>query len=462
MAQPLELKERSQPETLVHRLMAQLGHHALWDSLLICVPPMVGLFYSVFLLVRTAWVGQTAALTTTLAVLGLSVLGVIFRYRSHIPRLSAAAQLLDAQSGAKEHFLTLATVDPAHAPAPLLARLREQTAELVARVELKRDFPYKPKRSAFWSLGGSLLAMLLLQFFLPVAEPALQPAVTPQRLRALAEKMIQTGRIKELSQELKTLAAKLEDPKIQPEEKQAAIQELEKKIDEQQKKDEEKDNRDLLGQTASALKDAEQQQSASGQDQQKEQQKGGGNLQSNLPQDGQGEGQRNEGDGKDGNKESSTRLSKDMQQGKSARNPKEPGQEKNQQQLGDTKGNQPDPNQPAPDQNKNKMDKNQGGAKEGAGKNQASEEPPQGAPPSDRFYKAGEGKEGLKNPRYVTVQLPEEAAAEAKGESGMAKDSKGSRARPQVPVSNVPLPPSMPNAPAEKQQMPLEYRGIIR
>jgi hypothetical protein len=31
-----------------------------------------------------------------------------------------------------------------------------------------------------------------------------------------------------------------------------------------------------------------------------------------------------------------------------------------------------------------------------------------------------------------------------------------------VPVSNVPLPPYVPNAPSEKQQVPIEYRGMIR
>jgi hypothetical protein len=29
-------------------------------------------------------------------------------------------------------------------------------------------------------------------------------------------------------------------------------------------------------------------------------------------------------------------------------------------------------------------------------------------------------------------------------------------------VSNVPLPAHVPNAPAEKQQLPIEYRGVIR
>ncbi|HEY3166954.1 MAG TPA: hypothetical protein VGK57_06980, partial [Candidatus Binatia bacterium] len=100
--------------------------------------------------------------------------------------------------------------------------------------------------------------------------------------------------------------------------------------------------------------------------------------------------------------------------------------------------------------------------KEGAGKDKASEEPPQGAPPAERFYKTGEGKDGISGARYVTVQLPEEVAADSKGTSRATKESKGTRARPQVPLSNVPLPAHMPNAPTEKQQLPVEYRGIIR
>jgi hypothetical protein len=60
------------------------------------------------------------------------------------------------------------------------------------------------------------------------------------------------------------------------------------------------------------------------------------------------------------------------------------------------------------------------------------------------------------------VQLPEELAAEGKG-VGQKKESKGGKTPgSQVPVSNIPLPKHVPDAPAEKQQMPLEYRGIIR
>ena len=86
------------------------------------------------------------------------------------------------------------------------------------------------------------------------------------------------------------------------------------------------------------------------------------------------------------------------------------------------------------DQNKQKADKNQGGSKDGAGRNQASEEPPQNVAPGERFYKNGEGKEGLKGARYVTVQLPEDVAAEVKGESMTGKESKGNRVGAKVPA----------------------------
>lgn len=459
-----ELEAQPRPESLVRRLTAQLGRHALWDSLLICVPPVLALLAAVFLFAKVAWVSQMAAVAIGIFAAGMGVLAVLLRYRPLIPKLALAARMIDERAGAKDHFLTLATIDPAQCPESLLSRLRRETDEFAGRVELKRDFPYQPKRSVFWSMGASLIAALLVFFLLPVVELMVNPPSTPQQLRDLAEKMAQAPRFKELSQQLKALAAKLDDPKLEPEEKQAAVKELEKKIAEQQKQEQEKNNQDMLAQAQNTLKGTEQQQSASGQDQQKDQQKGGGNLQTNLPQEsGQGEGKQSQGDGGESKGETSAQLSKDMQQGKSGQgNPKEPGQDKNQQHQGDAKGNQPDPNQPGKEQNNNKLDKNQGGSKEGAGKNQASEEPPQGAPPAERFYQAGEGKDGVKNARYVTVQLPEDVPADSKGEGRMTKEAKGGRARPQAPVSNTPLPVHVPNAPTEKQQMPIEYRGIIR
>jgi hypothetical protein len=153
-----------------------------------------------------------------------------------------------------------------------------------------------------------------------------------------------------------------------------------------------------------------------------------------------------------------------MQQGQSAHiGPQEKGKEKNQQSQGDRKDNQPDPSSKSDkDTGKELTGKTQGGAQEKLGRSR-SEEIPQSAPPAERFYKPGEeGKEGVKGARYVTVQLPEELAADAKGEGSISKPSKETRAFPKTPVSNTPLPAHVPEAAMEKQQLPLEYRGIIR
>jgi hypothetical protein len=62
----------------------------------------------------------------------------------------------------------------------------------------------------------------------------------------------------------------------------------------------------------------------------------------------------------------------------------------------------------------------------------------------------------------VTVELPEEIAADSKGNPTSLRNSKETKNRPKVPLSNVPLPAHVPDAPTETQQMPLEYRGMIR
>ena len=114
---------------------------------------------------------------------------------------------------------------------------------------------------------------------------------------------------------------------------------------------------------------------------------------------------------------------------------------KKQQSQRDGKDNQPDPsNKPDKETGKELTGKTPGGSQEKLGRSR-SEEIPQGAPPAERFYKPGEqGKEGVKGARYVTVQLPEELAADSKGEGTLSKPSKETRAYPKVPVSNAPLP----------------------
>ena len=206
----------------------------------------------------------------------------------------------------------------------------------------------------------------------------------------------------------------------------------------------------------------EKEQLASGEDAQKSEQKGGG-IQTNLSQEGQGENKQSQGAASDNSGDSTSELGQENQPGKTAqKNSKEPGPEKAGHGAGN-KGEQPQPDQPGKEPSQEKVAKNLEGVQEGSGKNKVSEEPPpQGSPPAERYYKAGEGPEAIRGARYVTVQLPEELTADSKGEARPSKASKGTRARSQVPVSNVPLPSHVPDAPTEKQQMPIEYRGLIR
>ena len=454
---------REKPERLVRRLAARLSRHVLWDSLLLFVPPALALIYIVALFFQAAWLSARIAAAAAIAVAVLGGLAVYFRRRPLVPGMRTAARLIDRQSGAKDHFLTLASVDPANQPEAFLARLRRQAGGFLDRVDLKRNFPYRFKSSAYWSLGGSLLAASLIHLLLPLGLPGRDAARETERLRELAQQMAVNADLRALARELEATAAQLDDPKLSAEEKQALARQLEEKIQDQQKKQEQKDDQDLLAQAASALSGHKPQDAAGGQ-QEKEQQKGAGGIQSNARQDGQGQGKQGEGGSGEGKDESGAQLSQGMDQGKSSQaNNKERGQDKNP--AGGEKDNQSpaDPNQPDSDPDKDKPGKTQGGAREGGGRQQASADPPpQGGSPAERFYKPGEGKEGLKGAGYVTVQLPEEVVADTKGESRPTKDSKNSRTRTQIPLSNVPLPSHVPNAPTEKQPLPIEYRGIIR
>ncbi|HET7008248.1 MAG TPA: hypothetical protein VFK65_22305 [Candidatus Binatia bacterium] len=454
----------SGPEHLVTSLAERLRSHVLWDSLLICIPPAIAAVLIAFACYRAAWLSPLAFLFVALGIAGFAGLAVVLRYRPLAPSLPAAAQIIDKQAESKDRFLTLATLANTSQRATFVARLRQETSHFGERIQFGRDFPYRFKQSFYRSIAISLAATILFHFLIPVAASVISPLSVQQQLRQIAAKMAQKESLRPLARELQALAAKLDDAKVTPEEKQAATEELEKKIEDQTKKEKEKENRDLLSQAANTLTGAEQQQSSSGDQQKKDQDKGGGGIQSNLPQEGKGQGKQSEGGGADSKGEQSAQMSNDMKQGKSAQgNPKEKGEEKNQQAQGDTKSDQRDPTQPGKEQNNEKVGKNQGASKEGAGKNQSPEEPPQGAPPAERFYKAGEGKEGLKGAGYVTVQLPEDVVADSKAEGKATKESgKGNRARPQIPVSNAPLPAHVPSAPTEKQQMPIEYRGIIR
>ncbi len=453
-----DAQSRQSPEQRVRRLAGQLRNHELWDSLLIFAPPLLVATYLAVYLYCAAWIAPMTFFLLSAVVIGLGLLVVAVCTRRLIPSVPVAARLVDEKAKAKDRFLTLATIDVALWPAALVERLRSETAALLERVDLRREFPYRVKRSFYWSFLFSLIAATLFHLSVPLIGSTRNHAPAYDTLSEVAAKMAKRPPLSALVHELSTLAMKLQDPKLAEQEKQTLIHKVLEQVEMQQRKEHEKESRAVLGEASSTLQGLEQQ-SAQGQQKDPE----NGSAQSMSSQQGQGEGKQSQG-ADDSKGELNAERSKDRQQGQNTQNaPQEQGKEKNQQSQGDRKDNQPDPsNKSDKDTGKELAGKTPGGAQERLGRSR-SEEIPQSTPPAERFYKPGEeGKEGVKGARYVTVQLPEELAADTKGEGSVSKPSKETRAFPKTPVSNAPLPAHVPEAPMEKQQLPLEYRGIIR
>jgi len=466
MPQSIGHQNMEPSQKLIGQLIRKLRKHVLWDSLLIFCPPLMAILYVLSFLYRTSWLTLLAVLSGAGTAIGIGLLAVVLRCRPKIASVGAAARLLDEKALAQDRFVTLATLGPSSRSGIFFERLQREATGLVARVHLRRDFPYGLKRSSYRSVLGSLIAVVLFHALLPLAQPALLRGPGERRIRELAQRVEQQPRLSELARRLRELATQIENPTVPAQERQALIQEMEQKIRQQLQKEERPENRDLLRQAAGTLKGLEQE---SGGNQRQEQEKGGGGVQSNLPQEGQGEGKEKQTGGGDGQGERNAQLNKEMQQGNPAQgDPKEQEKETTRQGRGEGKGtqrdrNKQDANKPGATKDAQGGSETQAGSNEKVGKSRQSEEIPQGAPPAQRYYQFGEqGREGIKGARYVTVQLPEEVVTDSKGRAVGAQESKERKSRLKVPVSNVPLPAHVPDAPTERQPMPLEYRDLIR
>ncbi len=444
------------PEQLVHQVWQSLRNHTLLDALLIVCPLLLTFVYILLSLYRTALLDALTLSLFSMAVLVAAISTIYLRFRPFIPSRPTAARLVDEKAQAQDRFMTLATLGPTPYSEIFVSRIRREAASLTGRIEVRRDFPYQFKRSFYRSVSISVLVLLLFQISL--SRFYTSSALSPQkRLSHLAEQIAQTPHLSELARRLKDLTVKLDDPAVSREEKKTLIQETRQEVEEQQKREQQTESKDLLSDASSTLKSLEQESGASQQQDQKD--SAGGEK----AQQGQNETKQSSGSGKDSKGELSAQANKDLQGGKSAQgNPQGPGEEKNPGKQDQGKGNQPEASKSGQQNSQEASGQQQAQAKEKLGKSK-SEEIPQDGPPADRFYKPGEeGKQSIKDGRYVTVQLPEELAAGGNGVASTSKDAQESRNRPRIPVSNVPLPAHVPDAPSEKQPMPLEYRDLIR
>ncbi|MFQ5904519.1 MAG: hypothetical protein ACE5JO_12610, partial [Candidatus Binatia bacterium] len=265
------------------RLLNHLKRHALWDSLLKFFPPLLVFSYLAIFLYDPAWMTPEALILAGGALLGVGLIIEILRHRPKAPSVRFAARLVDDRVEGEDRFVTLATLDSSFHPSSLVARLRHEAAGLLHRIDLKKDFPYRVKRSFFASLIGSLAVILLFHLLLQIPSFS-TPQATP--LKELVEKLSQVPRFSELARSLEAMAVRIQEEDLSSTEKRSLIQSLLKQVEDQlaAERQEGGAGSDLLSQTAETLRGMEQG-LEKGQDQ-----GGGGGLKTILPEEREGKG----------------------------------------------------------------------------------------------------------------------------------------------------------------------------
>ena len=438
---------RESPEKAVAELSRRLRNHRVWDLVLGVFPFLAVLLYVPVFLAFHGIVGQTGVLLWTVSLLGTVFLGAIY-YSRGAPGASLVARLMDERVAGKDRFLTLVTAGSRYPPR-LHERLRIEARGLLDKFTLKLEFPYRFKRSFWVSATTSVVLLLLFHLFLYLnSSPAL--STPPEQLAILVRDLGREPRFSALSKRLESLLQRLKEPTLTSAEKQSLIAQARQQIAEQ-KAGSKPDNggaNNSLQRAEQALEGLEK-----GTQQGQGKNEGGGGLSSNLPQKGEGQSKQSEGSGDKGQGDSAAMAQREGQDGNPAK-PKQ-GNEKGADGAGQGAGERlkQEPN------SKGENDGSNRGETEGkGGKNQEGEIP--GGPNPERYQQPGElGEKGIRGTGYVKVELPEGEAAASK--SGRGEGKRAPRAN--IPVSNMPLPPaSGPENAREKQQLPLEYRGLIR
>ena len=121
-------RDLESPEKLISGLVARLRKHAFWDSLLLCLPPLLALTYVGSYLYRAAFISEISFAFLSVVAVGILLAAASILHRPLVPSVRSAAGLLDARADTKDRFVTLATVDPAACLPLFFSRLRQEAA----------------------------------------------------------------------------------------------------------------------------------------------------------------------------------------------------------------------------------------------------------------------------------------------------------------------------------------------
>ena len=444
----------AQPEKIIDGVRDRLANHALWQAVLFYLPPLLAFYYVIFFLHRFGWLDADEVMLAGAALLIVASLLAVGRSRSLAPSHRRVARLLDDRADGEDRFVTLATIDSLASPPALLSRLKAEAASLQSRIEFKRDFPFRVRRSFLNSCIASLIAILIFHLFLELAPLLKFNRAESIDLALLGEQLDEFPGLEKLAENLKASAKKLQEPALSNEEKRSLIEELRKQVNEQLAGAEQGSGRgeDLLRRTANQLNGMEE---GLGSGQGQGRGSGGNQAQSSGQRGGGGNGA---ADGGQYEKQSALKTP-DPSSGTAEKNLPGPmqqtGQEE-QKQTGERTGGKDGSQDQGNGLSRGPRENLESKGDRGRPDQKSSETPPQ------RFLRPGDqGQAGLKDSRLVTVQLPEEETGLETGIAAGGRKRKPAGSKP--PVGNLPLSqPDQPNATPEKQMLPLEYRELIR
>ncbi|HEY1267069.1 MAG TPA: hypothetical protein VGH16_07415 [Candidatus Binatia bacterium] len=457
------------PEELIDSVRRRLAAQTLWRSALFFIPPLLAAWYIVFFLYRFAWLGPDAVMIAGAAMLIAAAALTAARFRGREPSRLAAARLADEKSRGNERFVTLATIGDA-GPAEFISRLRMEAAALAQRIDFRRDFPFHGERSILNSLVAALAAVILFQLVFEWL-PASNRAGPGDQVAAAAKRLAQEPRFRGIAADISAAAQQLQRRSLSAEDKQAIVDDALKKLEDRIAVEQEQ-GADIAGlqDAAEAIKNAMRET----------------RTPLSLPWLTQGDGTGSGGG--EGTGSAGQKLDKrggygpgERKEEKAAAKALDRSQQKKREPQFAAQGEK---TSERPDHLiKDGSQEKPGAANEGS---KAAEEKKHGGEGGEMKYPTGaknqtgdgakqSGRSGKESPgapgekvsgklnekdlRYVIVQLPEETGGNASGGS----EAQAKKLPNALPSANVPLArPDDPRAAAEKQMLPLEYRGLIR
>ncbi|MFB3108851.1 MAG: hypothetical protein ACE1ZE_05710, partial [Candidatus Binatia bacterium] len=195
---------------MVNDLHRRLQRHGWWDCLLEFSPPLLAFSYLVLTFFMAGWIAGEVTVFTLAASLGI-ILGLFLYFGWTNLSAASVARFIDDRVDGKDRFVTLTTIDPSLYPSFLIHRLRREATGFLDRINLKRDFPYRFRRSFFVSLIGSLVFVLLSHIFLETNLYSSPQATSIKELSVLARELSQSPRFAELGRSLNDLESRIRE-----------------------------------------------------------------------------------------------------------------------------------------------------------------------------------------------------------------------------------------------------------